>query len=98
MTRALDNCRRCGADITALRLRRDRQWCSKECRTYFMREQRRIEARHRRPLCLICSKPMHYGASGTNLKARTCGARVCTMRLNNWFTREARASAGARPR
>lgn len=38
---------------------------------------------------------MHYGETGTNLKARTCGARVCVMRLNNWFTREARKTASA---
>ena len=90
---ARDNCRRCGVDITSRRLRRDRQWCSKECRTYFMREQRRIEARYNRPRCLICAKPIHYGESGVNMKTRTCGDRVCVMRLNNWFTRYASASA-----
>lgn len=91
----MSHCRRCGTDITGLRARRDRQWCSKLCAIYFRRETRRLEAILRRPRCMICDDPIRYGRSGVNLKTRTCGKHDCVMRLNNWFTRYERAKTAA---
>jgi hypothetical protein len=82
-------CVRCGADLTTRRQRRDLRWCSKECRTYYQREQRRMEARLKRPRCIICMSPIQYGKSGLVFKTRTCGNRDCIVKLNNWFTRYA---------
>ena len=73
-------------DITHLAKRRDRQWCGKLCRTYFVREERRREAQYKRPRCLICSGPMPYGKSGFVLKARTC-SMPCHIKFTNWFQR-----------
>jgi hypothetical protein len=86
-----ETCRRCGSDITHLRQRRDRQWCSKLCAIYYRREQRRIEARLKRPRCAICSNPLPYGKNGFNLRAVTC-SMACHVKFTNWFQRGARAS------
>jgi hypothetical protein len=91
--RGRTTCRRCGADITHLRDRRDRQWCSKQCLIYFSREEKRRIAIKRRPRCMICDAPIRYGHSGVNLKARTCGRPDCVVKLYNWFTRYERKSA-----
>jgi predicted nucleic acid-binding Zn ribbon protein len=83
----LDNCRRCKKDITHRRARKDRQWCSELCALYWKREQRREEARLRRPRCMICPNPIPYGKTGIKLTTRTCSA-ACHAKYSNWFVRE----------
>lgn len=81
-------CKGCGVELTGrvATKRRPRLWCSVRCATYWRREQRRIEARHKRPRCMICGMFMPYGKPGLNLSATTCSPE-CHVKRNNWFVR-----------
>jgi predicted nucleic acid-binding Zn ribbon protein len=82
----LDNCRRCGKDINQLRPRKDRRWCSDKCAIYWKREQRRAEARLKRPRCVICDNAIQYGKTGIKLTTKTC-SKPCGAKYSNWFVR-----------
>lgn len=60
------------------------RWCSVKCRTYWVREQRRIARRREHPRCAVCSDPMPYGKNGFDLSSVTCSKKCRRIRYR-WF-------------
>ena len=79
------SCVFCGKRLTG----RQSRWCSQACRDHVRRDPARWErvlaAIARRPRCIICDAPIHYGRPGTRYDATTCGKRVCAVRRFDWY-------------